>query len=583
MRRAGSQPSSASELVEAPRHVSAPGRRWPRLDGAAWVALAFVAVGVTLVSTLRFVDDEGMLTMAAATAALDQPLDVLLAQKFRPVGTLLNLPVAALGWQAFLVWHVLLAGLAVLLLGRVAARLGGSGPVAALVLATSPSFVTAALTGQSNTDGLFTLSLSLWLLVVHQRRYAAGLVLGATPWVRYELLPFALVMTAYGLLRRGDRRLFWGLATFPAAFLLAGAAFHGDPLWWLHHPPTLTTPTPGGRFFDHVRPDPGYLAELPVMLLQVTPAWLVPLLVRWRPLGPLERTFLATLALSFTAMVVIPFFAVLNFEHNPRYAMAFLPFVALAAARVAADPPTRRVWPLILALLAAAALVAALADSLEPRLAALTLLLPAAVALVARRAPARAPWALSATAALGLAVLFAGPAMNRLRHALPSPGLPHLARWLAEDPRAQAASVIYTNDMRLTESLRPDHPDLAARVRLLFQFDVLHELNALLDPDNGQRDRVIAALRRTVYGHAVWPCELVAVTSFEGAVFVLRDDYRFEQLYAPEYLAAIADEAARDGQVRLMTGRAAGPGGYASVPTLDAPWLRIGCPGAGDR
>lgn len=555
-------------------------RRLPEIDGAAVVALGFFAGAVLLWLIVPLSDDEGILALMGSTGALQHPTALLLAQKFRPAGTLLNLPAAALGWEAYVVWHIGLASTAALLLGRVAQRWGGSGVITALVVATSPAFITAAVSGQSNSDALVVMALGLYLLVVTERPLVAGLVFGALPWVRYEYLPFAILIAIYSLVSGGrHRRIFYGMTAFPTLLLLAGAAYHRDVLWWFTYPPTLLGPGPESRFFDGILAEADYLARLPGVLLQVTPVWALPLLAPWHRMQKLERLLLVALGASFALMVGVPFLSVLNFEHSPRYVMVVLPFIALAVGRVASVSfPLPRSWWVLSAvaiLLTGAALL--VHASTEGLLRGATIAVPALVAAAAHLGGRRMlVIGTGVSAAMGLAVLTAGPSMNRMADSLTGPNRPQLFEWLETDPRGLQARAILTNDKNLHLYLRRRIPDLAPRVHLLHQFDSTHELYVLLNKDNGQHADVMAGIKRSMYGIALWPCEVAEVESFEDTLLVIDDDYRFLLTYPQEFIDSIATEVTSWGSLRLYEGRAPPPEGYVELP-LGSAWMRETC------
>jgi hypothetical protein len=136
--------------------------------------------------------------------------------------------------------------------------------------------------------------------------------------------------------------------------------------------------------------------------------------------------------------------------------------------------------------------------------------------------------------------------------------------------------VIFTNEPGLYVVLSREAPELAAKVHVLFQFDVLRELYALLDPDNGQRDRVVAALSESPYGRATWPCALLDRPSFAGALFVLRRDYRFDEVYPEDFRRQISSKIEEFEDVTVLVGHPPPAGGYR-VPEPAEPWMRRGC------
>lgn len=560
-----------------------------KASGVVTGAFFLLAAAVALVMPVA--DDEGMLTWMAVTGAAREPLAFLFAQKFRPAGTLINMPVAWFGWQVFLLWHCALAAAAIHLLGRAVDRFGGSGLLAQLVLACSPTYFIGAISGHSNTDGIFFVALALYLWVVRRELVLAGVVLGMTPWVRYEFALFVAVMALLALVRREERRLLIGVVSLPAAWLVAGALYHQDLLWWLHYGPTLASAMPGSRFFDQVAPNIGYMQRVAAMLDQVTLLWLLPvvmpLLSGRARMSPHEKAIGVALGLTFLAMVGLPFVNVLNFEHTPRYLMVILPLVAVAVGRIgrsASSPDTDANHSKSLSLLLAWAVLlvggaVAAVPALRPSPADMACMSALMAAIVsAAYLLRRQPWAILAIVVLGACgQLFAPLGFARRASVLPARDLAAAVAWIQADPRAAVAPAIYTNDMRLDLLLRLRIPERRTPRHVLYQYDVMFELYHLLNRENGQLDAVTLAMRDTIYGHAVWPIELGRRQDLLGAIFVLRDDYRFDQLYPHAYIDDLATEVGKWGRYRILVGKRASPS-TTTAPRLDQPWLRMGEP-----
>lgn len=564
-------------MVSPDAPVSRPALR----DGAAVVAAAFLLVGVVLVLTLTLADDEGLLTRLGAGLFAKAPLETLFAQKFRPIGSLLYAPLAGLPLTAFLAVHVSAAATAVLLIGRIASRVGASPVVAALVVAGSPAFLTAAITGQSNSDGVLALAVALYLWIVRARPLAAGVLLGALPWIRYEFGMISVVLAALALLRPQDRRLAAGACVVPALYLGAGALWHGSLIWWLDLPPTLAEPLPSAWVFDRISPTMAYASYLAWELAAVTPAFAVALLAPTQPRGPVERSLLIALAASAFAMLVVPFTGALNFEHTARYLLVLLPLLALAIGRVARGPlEPARVAPAVL-LVPLALWLALSARSLLALAGAAALVLPTVIALpdAVRR---RRVVVLGALAVVGLLRLPSPiPEVSPLAAALPSRGTLDAVDWLSANLAAGPTGApphIVTNDLQLRTTLARHRPDLAAQVRVIFHDDVLLELYMLLDRAGGQLDVVTDAMAESAYGRAAWPCELARDGMEEGTVLVLRPDDRLT-------LDITAEQGARIGHVALDLQSVdiviAGPGAdtvFHELTALSPARARVGCP-----
>lgn len=496
----------------------------------ALLTLTFVVLAGEAVARDTYLHDEGLLTHLLASLLGREPLATFFLQKARPPLSLLYAPVAAAGLGPFLWVHALVAALAVPLVASTAHRLGHARPeLSAAVVALSPMHVAAGAAGLMNADAVVGVALVAWLWS-GGRLGVAGLVMGALVWVRAELAVLAIGLAAVAVVRWRPRVLL-GMAGFPVIYGLAGIAYHHDVLWMLHFPPALAEPMPDNPYWASHHGQ----ASLPLVmgaLLAITPAlaWLGAW--RWRDATELERAGLGFAAAFFVALVVLPRWRVFNFDLSPRYLLPVLPFVALAVGRVLASRASPRLgpWSRGLGLLAFAGLSLA-----TERAGGGTLALWAGLGAAMALALGGAGWPRASLVVAG-AVIAAGPMAfgggSQLARASHSPALDEMVARVADHPEWKGRP-LYTNEPLLAAYLR--RVGAGERdVRYLVQADQLHELSALSNPDNGQRQALLAALRQDFYGTPVLPDELEPEAVPLGAVFLLRDDPRLELVMPSE-------------------------------------------------
>lgn len=499
------------------------------------LTLAYVALAGLAVHDARFLHDEGLLTHIFASLVGREPAAAIFLQKARPPLALLYAPVAGAGLQAFLWAHVLIAALAIPLVAATARRLGHARPeLAAAVVALSPMHVAAGAAGLMNADAVVGVALVAFLWS-SGRWLAAGVVMGALVWVRSELALLALVLAGAGLLQRPRQyRAIVGLAAFPIVYGLAGAIYHADLLWMLHWPPALAAPMEDNPFWQTQH---GH-ASLPAVVaavLAITPA--IALCGTWRPstASAVERAGLAFAVAFVAALVLLPRWRVFNFDLSPRYLLPVLPWLALSVGRVAMDmgrePGSLGGLRRGVGLAAFAGLAFAV-ERLGGHAAALAAgALTAAVMALGGAGLARLAHALLGVL-LGIGVLAYGEGA-RIARKQHSPALDDVAASLREHPEWNG-NPLYTNEPLLAAFLEQADADQRFDVRYLVQADQLHELTALANPANGQRQALLAALREGFYGTPVLPDELDPETVPADAVFVLRDDPRLELVMPPE-------------------------------------------------
>ncbi len=490
---------------------------------APWLlAAGYVAYGLRAVLRDRFLDDEGLLTWIFAAWLRGDPLPTLFFQKCKPVTAALYALPSLGGPRAVLVAHVLVAAAAIPLLARVARARGQRWPnLPAIALALSPLYLVGGPAGISNVDGVVGGVVFLHLYMGAERRLAAGVLLGALPWVRFELAVLVVVFVAYDLLVERRRALLAGALVFPLAYALAGALYHHDPLWWIHYPPSLGGAVPGNPVWDAIHVSPSVAVNA---LAAVTPLAALALLAPVRRLAGAERAVLAYALANWALILLLPVWRIFNFGYSPRYALQSLPFAALMVGRAVEALAEARARAGETALLVGALAAAWLAARGDGGTAALWVVLGyAAIVLLARASFARG----AAVAALALAA--AGPLLlhgeTQVGREGKTPWLDGVAGWLRAH---RGARPIYTNANLLSTALGGD-----AEVRFLVGTDQWYELTHLANPHNGQRAALERLLRRSFYGRAVLPSELAPASLPPDALLVLVDDVRLPLAMPP--------------------------------------------------
>lgn len=530
------------------------------------LTLAYVVLAGLAVYDDRFLHDEGLLTHLLAALVGRAPAATVFLQKARPPLALLYAPIASAGLGPFLWVHVLVSAAAVPLVAATARQLGHTRPeLAAAVVAFSPMYIAAGAAGLMNADAVVGVALVL-LAWARARWLAAGVVMGALVWVRSELAVLALVLAGAALLRRPrEWRALVGLAAFPLVYGIAGAIYHGDVVWMLWFPPALAEPMADNPFWQAQQAE----ASLPLVMaavLAITPA--VACLGVWRAssASAVERAALVFAVVLVVALVVLPRWRVFNFDLSPRYLLPVLPALALAVGRLADGLGPGQPH--------------ATGDAMAHDAAATGLRrgvglgVFAVLALLTERLGGGSP-ALVACAIVAIAMAVGGAGRLRLAHAILAGLLAlgavnygdgaRIARaqcsgeldpWverLREHPEWAGRS-IYTNEPLLAAYLERsgDRPGFA--VHYLVQADQLHELTALSNPTNGQRQALLVALRQGFYGTPVFPEELDPRTVPAGTIFMLRDDPRLPLVMPPERWSPwlrVADPGL-DGSVTVM-------------------------------
>jgi hypothetical protein len=321
----------------------------------AVAALVFLGGAAACGASLRFLHDEGIFTLDMAAALPSAPLAVLFLLKAKAVLAILYALPARAGAAAYLAAHAAIGAATIPLVVAAARRLGLPSPnLAGWALATSVGFFVASASGFANSDGAFFLALFLWLYA-GERRVWAALVLGALPFIRFELTFAVAVILGFDLWRRRDARFAATALAFPIAYVVAGALYHRDVLWLLHTLSNRSQPADVRRYASPT-------------LWQVAGFILTSAAVNFSVLGLVgvlgwdrndRRLLPLFVAVAGTYLILIGLAAYdvgVAVDRSLRYHVAPLPLVALLAAswRV---PPTRATW---LVAVQALAMIAAL-------------------------------------------------------------------------------------------------------------------------------------------------------------------------------------------------------------------------------
>jgi len=512
------------------------GRAWAWLlvaPGAAWaLAGAWAALGIAWGLGDRFLHDEGLLAWCFARMVGDEPAAVLFWQKSRPVLALWQAPVAALGYQAQIVAHVVVAALAIPLVAAVARALGQRLPnLAGLVVALSPLWLACAAAGVSNSDATTGLALALFLWKVRGRPGLAGALLGALLLVRSEV---AVFVGGLGLaaLCGGPRRLWLAAPTVPLLYAIAGAIYHRDALWMLHYPPALPSPPPATPLFG----EHGYaagLAETAMALLALSPGIVLLAGLGPRRLPGFERLAMG-LALCYVAAIRgMPALGIFNFDDSPRYLLPCLPFVALAIGRgLEGWPSGQDHGPWIdAALFGGLALGLAIAAEGGPAAPLWAVAAAAAMLALARAGAGRAALA-GLVVAGGAGALLLLPA-TRLELAELRPEMMAVETWLEGHVEEARGRPLVTN-LPVLKARLERRGVATGGVVFLLRADQEHEVEVLSDPANGQRAALWRALEGNFYGAPLRPGAVERSLAGREALFVLVDDPRLDSTLPPK-------------------------------------------------
>jgi hypothetical protein len=504
------------------------------------LTLVFAVVGSEAALRGRYFHDEGLLSWYFASLVRAEPVAALFFQKVRPTMALLYAPIAGLGFEVFAVVHTLVAAAGIPMIVAIARKFGHRAPnVAGLVLASSPLYMAAAPSGQSNVDGVVGLIVACWLLYVRERPGAAGAVLASLLLIRSELAVFALVIVGERLWAdRRDLRVVYGAVTVALVYGLAGAAYHRDLSWMLHYPPAVAQPAPDAHWREGLSLASS-LAELGPALLALTPALPLAVLAR-QPANPaldlarsnpgpdVARSNAPERALAWATLGFIcairgfPLIGLFNFDNSPRYLLCGLPGIALLVSRQVDDSYARRdesrfgfvvlvvaaiggVWlsghftvDALFGALVVALLALGLRRAGRPSLALASWVLPALLSL---------PWLL--------------PTTNLVRRDRTLDLL--VATW--QEELADYHGPVITNfDLAQPWLEFVGALDLERTpMHLIVHADIHYELDRLLHAEVGQRDAIFTAFEQHFYGPPLRG-ELVPEAWPPGTVVVLIDD-----------------------------------------------------------
>lgn len=300
--------------------------------GAVFCTILFFAVALLVSFDRTFLNDEGIFTYTHARALWREWWAIFFLHKGKPVNVLLEALPAWAGFDVYLLVHVLIGTIAVHLVSATARALGIRHPnIAGWFLATSGIFTVGAAAGYPNTVGAALLALFLFLYYT-ERRFPAALVLGLLPFSRYELTLVVIIYLAVRLLRHRDVVFLAWAALLPVLYVVAGAAYTGDPLWLPH---TMFDPNSMPGDFQNWRQ--GYSAIDTLRFLGKEFMANSPFLLVLAPLaiGRRSRRALEPVLIAFAFYGIQTFLQVAEiqkFAPQLRHTIAALPLVALAVA-----------------------------------------------------------------------------------------------------------------------------------------------------------------------------------------------------------------------------------------------------------
>ncbi len=487
------------------------------------VAVAFALAGIALVLTDYTINDEGMLTYYLASWLRRDFAPMFFFQKAKPIVCALYAPISIAGAHATLIAHVLVAATAIPMLAAVARTLEFRLPnLPALVLALSPLYFFGAAAGLSNVDGVAAIVLTLYILCARRQPLVAGLVLGALPWVRFELGVFCGVMAVYALTTREHRSLLITMAVFPLFYAVAGAVYHDDILWLTHFPPAAPFDPQNPLYVNNTQMlGFRHLLEPAAAL---TPAAGLAAALPFGRLRRIERAVLVYGVLVILLMNILPVLHFGNFGTSPRYMLHLLPVLALLLGR-ALEPLWEEQRPHAVLFLVAAFICVWVATRQNDAQA--TNILLVTYALVWLLAWLRA----GTLAAAGVAVLLViGPFMPLRTDVGPPKYLDPMLDWLRANPERQKEP-IYTNAQLLAQYLKGRVS--SGEVHYMLGTDMAYETKFLINSGNGQLERLGELSAAEFYGKQLLP-PYVPDNFPTNALFVLRiDTHRLDDLLPP--------------------------------------------------
>jgi hypothetical protein len=539
----GSRPSE-----EAAEGVLAPTRTW------AFVGTLTATFGLAQVWFLRsgrLIHDEGLLTWLFASYLSRDPIATLFFLKAKPALAALNLPGAAFGLTGFYVGHIIIGCAGVVAMAATARAAGiREWGIAAAIFASSPMYLVGTTAGFSNVDAAALTAVALWLIFRRKRPgFGTALVISLLPWIRFEAAIFVAMSGIAVLIRDRNPRFLVGLFALPVTYLLAGAGWHHDALWFWHFPATFSDIPQTGVFGgaeEEVRRTS--IIDVAFAVTTMTPAIGVALIPvsgcpRWVPTGQL------CVALFTLAIAVLPRLGA-AMGYSQRYFLQILPLVAgLAVYRLER-------WPSVVGVLALAAITVGSVPFL---------LAPSAgtsgtfclVALAATLAFLTLAWRRDIRlATIGLAVLAVAWPFSRQPLDVLQPRthgvVTEAVEWLRAHPEERKSPVVVTNLKLLDAYVARAQVAPPVEVRCLIQTDNEYELTTLTDEANGQRARIFALAAWRFYGRGVLAREFAAHPGPPGALVVLRRDERLGALDGDALGAQGASILLRDESLSIL-------------------------------
>jgi len=511
--------------------------RWVESESRHVLALAvsFAILGAILAANPHTVHDEGLLMYGFARSLSENFAPCFFFQKIKPALALFYAPAASFGLGPYMIAHAFFAASTLYFTHAVAKSLQHNLPlVAAAAVLLSPLFVWSSVTGVSNSDGVALIALFLYLLEVRKNHFAAGVVLGLVPWVRYEQALFSAVFAPWVLWQTRSLSFLTGLVAWPVLYLGGGAVYHHDLFWFLHFLPGISSLDPGNPVLSSDFAGHDVRSAL-LTLVMVSPAVFVLTLLRANRLKPIEK-LMAVFTVSFFVLFVVTHLSPRDIGPafvlglSSRYAIVPLVPLALLVSRTVEQHEYE------------------LAPNLRDTLVAGAFLLAGWFVRTTVRAP------LFVAAALGgfVAAMRSGLKKTGLfilgifvelipfhsdsdemwnRFPLRDTGPESLAQWFDEQ---KPPGDIYTNHQLLVPYLVRTDNRYASRTKFMLAADHQFELVSLTNPANGQRAAVLATLPKAVFGNVVYPEELMPDQVRPGTWFVLINDARTEQILPPE-------------------------------------------------
>ncbi len=486
--------------------------------------------------------DEGLLTYGYARGMAQAPLAFAFFQKSKPLLAAFYAVPASFGLLPFLVVHALVTALAVPLAAAAARALGARRPnVAAVFIALSPFFLRSGGTGLSNADAV-VVGLLVILLAARGHLLTAGLVAGASIWVRYESGILAVTFFIAAITTPSLRRMAIGLAVFPTLYLAAGALYHADALWVAHWPPSITDPVAAlGHLTPYAHHNPATLVRA---LLSVSPAVVVLAIVPFQRLSALERTlfiFVALFVLAFgaTHVAVLPIGPFFVLGYSERYAIAVLPALAVLAARAAepaapGEPGWRGSLGACLGLIVCGVFVR---FAYSERALLLALVAPTlALAFAASRARTLAPWPLLILALAG--PMTAAPWLDQGGFRSRREELRQMVA-LLDQHAPDRTGTIYTSSELLRAYLARTRDPRSRHITYFVQPGQTFELDVLTSSRHGQRPAVRALLLEAVFGPVVAVGRLSPATVRPADRFLVQDAHGKDALPAATWGASL--------------------------------------------